>query len=140
MWWRLGWLAAFVLLACASPAVAPLPPSPTPAAFVSNAQEPWRLTATAEVVQAPTLAALAHSTSATHTNAIAERVESARAYERAGDYGLAVEEMRQAVALAPGDRAIQQAAATMQRQATQAVPTQRVLATLAAVDMEYAAQ
>jgi hypothetical protein len=134
--WPLGWLLALGVLACAAPQAQPPPTSVSPTAwFTPNPNEPWKLTATAEVLDGHLRAAAAQAAAeseAAQAAEIAVHVDAAKAYERAGDYGLALEELRQTAGLVPESRSLSRSLATMQRVATQAAPTQWASATRAA--------
>jgi hypothetical protein len=139
--WRLGWSVALLVMACAAPA-APVPATiglPTTAVFTSNPNEPWRLTATREALQAAARPGQETPLSAVNRAHTATLLLSrAQTHQQNGDFGQALSQAWQASTLTPDDRSLQIAVATMQRQATQVLPTQRAAATQAAGELRQA--
>ena len=138
MWWRLGWLAALLMLACAAPAAAPPPLPPTPTTFASNPQEPWRLTATAEAAAGPQTATALQDAQAAREATRAAQWAAVEGWQQTGEFGLATEAMKQWLTAAPLDRGLRTTATAVAQAATRAVPTQRALATRAAVELQDA--
>jgi hypothetical protein len=128
MRWRLGWLAALLMVACSAPAAAPSLP-PTATIFASNPQEPWRLTATAEAAAAPRTATALQDAQAAREATRAAHWAAVEGWQQSGEFGLAIEEMKVWLTVTPLDRGLRTTATAVAQAATRAVPTQRAGAT-----------
>jgi hypothetical protein len=151
MWWRLGWFAGLLILTCGTPQTTSNVPegrssagetaaAPEATAWTPNPNEPWKLTATAEVVAGPTQAVIAQATEDARHGAALAHHRAAQEWRTGGYYGLALEEMGQAQALWPDNQELRTAVVVARQEATRAVPTQRALATRVAIDARTTAQ